>query len=100
MSKVSPRFRTKERATVEIYGRNGHMIVSVRDLSATGACLEWQHEDYEIREGDLVRVTVVLKSLGRKHHVNGEVMWRDGNRSGISFIPSNQVLDRLIEKSA
>ncbi|MFN7729178.1 MAG: PilZ domain-containing protein [Bdellovibrio sp.] len=94
----APRHPTKEMAAVEIYGRNGQMIMSVRNMSASGACLEWKHEDYEIRQGDLIRMTIVLRSLNRKHHVNAEVMWREGNRTGVSFIASNRVLDRLLEK--
>lgn len=97
---VAQRFRTKEKASVEVYGRNGQAIVSVRNLSSSGACLEYQQDDFEIRQGDLIRMTVILKSLNRRHHVNAEVVWRDGNRTGVSFIPSNQVLDRLLEKSA
>lgn len=97
---VAQRFKTKEMAAVEVYGRNGQVIVSLRNLSASGACLETQHLDFEIRQGDLIRMTVVLKSLNRRHHVNAEVVWREGNRTGVSFIPSNQVLDRLLDKSA
>lgn len=97
--KPAQRYTTKERAAVEVYGRNGQIICSVRNLSASGACLEWQHDDVELRQGDLVRLTVVLRSLNRRHYVNAEVVWRDGKRSGVSFIPSNQVLDRLLEKS-
>ena len=102
MSEVSPalRFKTKERASVEVYGRNGQLIVAMKDLSSTGACLEWQHEDFDINRGDLIRMTVILKSLNRKHHINAEVIWRNGNKSGISFIASDKVLDRLLEKSA
>lgn len=96
----SQRYTTREKAVVEIYGKNGQVIVNVKNLSATGACLEWQHSDYELKQGDLIRMTVVLKTLGRKHYINAEVVWRDTNRSGVSFIPSNQVLDRLLEKSS
>lgn len=99
-TEVAQRFRTKEMASVEVYGRNGQMIVNVRNLSSSGACLECQQHDFEVRQGDLIRMTVILKSLNRRHHVNAEVVWRDGNRTGVSFIPSNRVLDRLLEKSA
>ncbi len=94
------RHPTKEMAAVEIYGRNGQMIMSVRNMSASGACLEWKHDGYEIKTGDLIRMTIVLKSLNRRHHVNAEVVWKDGNRSGVAFIPSHRVLDRLLEKGA
>ena len=94
------RYETKERASVEIYGKKGQMIVNVRNLSATGACLECDLAEFEIRQGDLIRMTVMLKTLGRKHYVNAEVVWRHGHRTGVSFVPSHQVLDRLLEKNS
>ncbi len=99
-SQPPQRFMTRENAMIEIYGRNGQVICSVRNLSATGACIEWNQEGSEMKIGDMIRMTVILKSVGKKHHVNAEVVWRDGNRSGVSFIPSNQVLDKLIERSS
>jgi len=93
------RYPTKEKASIEVYGRSGQAIVSVKDLSSTGACLEWQHESFEINQGDLIRMTVILRTLNRKHFVNAEVIWKQGKRSGVSFIPSNQVLDRLLERN-
>lgn len=100
MSEPAQRYRTKEMASIEVYGRNGQVVANVKNLSSSGACIEWQGEDFEIREGDLIRMTVILKSLGRRHHVNAEVVWKEGRKGGVSFIPSNRVLDRLLEKSA
>lgn len=100
IEKPAKRFTTKEKAAIEIYGKTGQLIASLRNLSATGACIEWHHGDAEISQGDLIRMTIVLKTLNRRHHVNAEVVWREGNRSGVSFIASDRVLDRLLEKSA
>ncbi len=79
------RYMTREKASIEIYGRSGNLIAQVKNLSVTGACLEWSQEDVNLQKGDLVRLTVSLKALNRRHNINGEVMWRDGKQSGINF---------------
>ena len=62
-------------------------------------------EDYqnklssEIEKGDVLRVTVYLKALNRKHNLSCEVVWRQGNQSGVTFLKPDQVLDKMIEKT-
>ncbi len=92
------RYMTREKASIEIYGRSGNLIAQVKNLSVTGACLEWSQEDVNLQKGDLVRLTVSLKALNRRHNINGEVMWRDGKQSGINFITSDDVLDKMMER--
>ena len=92
------RFSTRERASLEVYGRPGTVIGDLRNLSASGACIEWTQENVEIKEGDLVRMTVFLKALNRKHNLSAEVVWRSGNRSGVNFINADQVLTKMSEK--
>ncbi|MEZ0392714.1 MAG: PilZ domain-containing protein [Pseudobdellovibrionaceae bacterium] len=95
---AATRYSTKERASVEVYGRSGNFIVEVKNLSVTGACLEWTQEDVSLESGDLVRMTVVLRALNRRHNLNAEVVWRDGKKTGISFIKTNEVLEKMMEK--
>jgi len=95
---TATRFTTKEKASVEVYGRSGNIIVQVKNLSVTGACLEWTQEDVSLQKGDLVRMTVVLKALNRRHNLNAEVVWRDGKKTGITFIKSDEVLEKMMEK--
>lgn len=89
---------TKEVAAVEIYGKRGQSIVALKNMSSTGACLEQMQEPIALIQGDLIRMTVVLKSLNRKHLVSAEVVWSNGAECGISFIPADKVLDRLIQR--
>ena len=96
---AAERFSTKEHASVQIYGKPGNVIAVVKNLSSTGACLEWAQEDCAIQEGDLLRLTVILKALNRRHNVSAEVVWRRGNLSGISFIKHDQVLEKMMERS-
>ena len=92
------RYSTKEKASIEIYGRSGNFIANLCNLSVTGACLEWMQEDVSIAEGDLIRMTVVLKALNRRHNLNAEVVWRDGKKTGVNFINSNEVLEKIMER--
>lgn len=95
---AAQRYLTREKASVEVYGRSGNIIAHVRDVSVTGACLEWSQELVELNEGDLVRLTIILKAVNRKHNLNAEVVWRAGKKTGINFIKSEDVIERMMEK--
>lgn len=95
---AAQRYDTKEKASLEVYGKGGQLIASVRNLSMTGALLEWTQEDVTLEKGDLVRMTVILKTVNRRHNVNAEVVWRDGKRSGINFIRSEEVLEKMMDR--
>lgn len=95
---AATRYSTKEKASVEIYGRSGNFIAQLKNVSVTGACLEWHQEDVSLEKGDLVRMTVVLRALNRRHNVNGEVVWRDGKMTGINFIKSNEVIEKMMDR--
>ena len=95
---TATRYTTKEKASVEVYGRTGNIIVDLKNLSTTGACLEWTQEDVSLEKGDLVRMTVILKALGRRHNLNAEVVWREGKKTGVNFIKSNEVLEKMMDK--
>lgn len=94
------RYPTKEKASIEIYGRAGTTIAHLKNLSQTGACLHYEDPEFMLSEGDLIRLTVVLKSIGRKHRVNAEVVWKSGSESGIQFISQDQLLDKIVTKDA
>lgn len=99
MDMSAQRYQTKEKAAVEVYGRNGSLIASLKNLSESGACIEWTQEEFSLAKGDLVLMTVFLKALNRKHKVNAEVIWRDGKKSGLTFIHPTQVLEKMIDKT-
>lgn len=93
------RFKTKEKANVEVYGKAVSFISTLKDLSSTGACIEWTESATPLKEGDLVKLTILLRALGKRHNLSAEVKWIDGNRSGIQFIRENEVLEKILEKS-
>lgn len=92
------RYPTKEKASIEIYGRNGNFVADLRNLSVTGALLEWSQSEVSLQKGDLVRMTVVLRALNRRHNLNAEVVWTEGNKTGVNFIKSSEVLEKMMEK--
>ena len=95
---AAQRYETKEKASLEIYGKGGQVIAHVRNLSMTGALIEWTQEDATIEKGDLVRMTVILKTVNRRHNVNAEVVWRDGKKSGLNFIKTDEVLEKMMDR--
>lgn len=92
------RFETKEKAAVEVYGRSGVVVAHLRNLSKSGACIEWEMDGSPLIKGDLVRVTVSLNALRKRHLVNAEVMWSAGKKSGIQFIDSNKLIEKMLVK--
>lgn len=98
MYMTAVRYTTKEKATIEIYGRTGNFIAELRNLSKTGACLEWAVDGVQVSKGDLVRMTVVLKALNRRHNLNAEVVWTEGKMTGINFIKTEEVLEKMMDK--
>ena len=94
------RYNTKEKASLEIYGRGGNFIAEIKNLSTTGACIEWTDSEVALQEGDLLRMTVLLKALNRKHNLNAEVIWRKGRKSGITFLKSDQIFEKIVERDS
>jgi hypothetical protein len=93
---AAERYPTKEKAAIEIYGRTGALIATIKDLSKTGACLIWESTDTTLNKGDLLRLTVVLRALRREHRLNAEVVWIEGKRTGVQFLNSRELLDKML----
>ena len=91
------RYPTQEKASVEIYGRLGHFIADVKNVSETGACLELAEESPELQAGDLLRMTIVLRFLKRRHDLKAQVVWKKGNRTGVNFLKTTQFFEKIIE---
>jgi hypothetical protein len=99
--KNAERYPTKELAAIEIYGREGSGVATIQNLSETGACLKWKSSgDVSLKNGDLVRMTVVLKALRREHKINAEVVWIEGEKTGVHFLSSRDLLNRMIAKNS
>ncbi len=95
----SERFQTNEKASLEVYGKSGEAIAEVKNLSKTGACLEWDAQNVKLETGDFVRLTFDLKSVQKKRHVNAKVIWNNGKTSGIVFVRPEELIEKLTLKS-
>lgn len=97
---TAKRFATRELASVEVYGRKSDTrFATVKDLSETGACLEWKETVANLIDiGDLVRVTVHLKTIGRRRSVSAQVIWSNGQKSGLQFLNEQELLNRMLTR--
>ena len=98
MDKPSKRFKTKEKAQMEVYGHVGILEAYMSNLSETGAFLELSQGDYIPRKGDLLSLTIQLDSLNKAHHLAAEVIWCEGVGLGICFIQRDEILERMMAK--
>jgi hypothetical protein len=95
------RYPTKEKAEIEIYGKSGNIIARIKDISQTGACLQLlEHEASALNKGDLVCMKVILRALKKEHRVNAQVVWSEGRQSGIQFLTSDQLVEKMMIRSA
>lgn len=95
----SERFQTNEKAYLEVYGKSGEGTAEIKNLSKTGACLEWDAKSIKLETGDFVRLTFDLKSVQKKRHVNAKVIWNKGQTSGIVFVRPEELIEKLTLKS-
>ena len=94
-TQVAKRFVTKELAHIEVYGKAGKVLTKMGNLSATGAFFEILSPNYNLKMGDLARVTVNLRSLNRVHVVDCEVVWAKGLSVGVQFLKREELQDKL-----
>lgn len=94
------RFTTNEPASIEVYGRKSHVEATLKNLSATGACLTWHHEGFGLNQGDLVCLTVELVKLKKRHRVNAEVIWCANKEIGVSFIPPEELVQKFSHRDS
>ncbi len=98
LSVISERYETNEKATMQVIGKMGFVNADVKNISRTGACLEWNSDSFFLQKGDLINVTIQLMSLKRKYNVNAQVVWKVGKRTGVQFVTSETVMSKLVKK--
>lgn len=96
---IAERYKTQETASLEIYGKSSKLVAIVKNLSLTGAGIEWLKGDTQLNPGDIVRVFVDLRSVKKNYSLNAEVVWSIGNKGGVHFISSEQVLQKLMQRA-
>jgi hypothetical protein len=96
---IAERYKTQETASLEIYGKSNKLVAIVKNLSLTGAGIEWLKGNTQLNSGDIVRVLVDLRSVKKTYSLNAEVVWSIGNKGGVHFISSEQVLQKLMQRA-
>lgn len=92
---VAQRYQTNETAFVEVQGRSGKILCRMNNLSTTGAFFEIINSHFTPKQGDLVRVTVNLKQVGKTHTLHGHIIWSRGLGLGIAFLKNKDVLKKM-----
>ncbi len=100
---TAQRYSTKEKAFIEIYGQSVAVTAKIKNLSATGAFLEWDKSNFPVNVGDLVKIRVDLRVVGKSHNVSAEVKWiKNDSMSalgvGVCFIKPGDVIEKLINR--
>jgi hypothetical protein len=94
------RFNTSEIAKVIVYGRSVEMVAKLKNVSATGALFELINGDYLPKSGDFVHIVIHLHALKKTHEIDGEVVWNEGMGFGIAFIKKDQLISRMMARTA
>lgn len=96
---IAKRFLTQELVQVEVFGRIGKIFCKMGNLSVTGVFCEIISANYMPRSGDLVRVTVNLRSLKKVRTMDAEVIWCKGLGTGLQFLTPELFRQKLTQKS-
>ena len=88
---------TNEPAIVEVYGRTGKIFCRMNNLSTSGAFFEITNSYHTPRQGDVVRVTINLKQLGKTHTLHGQIIWCRGLGLGVAFIKSKALYKKIVK---
>lgn len=90
------RFPTDEKATIEVLGKNSSVTAKLHNISKTGACIDWAPESFALMKGDLIRMKVDLSVIKKSHHLNAEVVWANGRRSGLHFLNAEEFYEKML----
>lgn len=92
---LARRFVTQELAHIEVYGKPGRVLTKMGNLSTSGAFFDILSPNYDIKKGDIVRITVNLRTLNRVRVVDCEVIWAKGLGVGVQFLKRDELKDKL-----
>lgn len=91
MQETSKRYLTHETITVKAFGRMGNLRAMMKNLSQTGCYLEISKGDYLPKPGDILLLSLPLRTLNKVRVLNAEVVWKKGFGLGVTFISKDDV---------
>lgn len=93
------RYTTHEPTSIEVYGKGSTIPATLKNLSATGACLRYKKDEVRLQQGDLICVTVYLAKLKKNHRISAEVIWQNDRETGVIFLNADELFEKFRDKT-
>lgn len=97
-TETAARFRTREHAYLEVYGRVGKIFCKLENLSKSGANLRVVNCDYMPEAGEFSKITVHLRTLNKTHIIPTEIVWSNSLSLGIKFLDKEEAKQKLNQR--
>lgn len=100
---VHPRYLTDQEVEVLSDYHEGKIRGKMRNLSLSGAYFESGHRDFEVRPGDLVKLSVQLGKPSKQYVFDAKVVWSKAHTQvgtmgyGVAFIDKEEVYNNLLK---
>jgi len=95
---TAKRFLTQELVQMEIFGHIGKIFCKMENLSVSGAFFQIINSKAFPKNGDLVRITINLRSIKKIHAIDAEIIWCKGMGLGLQFMTKDQFRNKLSKK--
>lgn len=96
---ISERYDTHENVQIQIYGQGRFVAGVLKNLSRTGAGLQLIESSTPLQKGDLVSLTIELKSLSKTHNIDAEVVWTSEGVAGVVFMKAGDIFTKMLTKT-
>lgn len=97
---AAERYLTDERTSIEVYGGGTRVEGTLRNLSATGAKIVYNNEAPAfLKIGDLIQMTVHLPAINKSHKLSAEVVWKNADGTGVSFLTAETLYQRFVDRT-
>lgn len=84
------RFKTREKATVQIDGQKEILHAIVNNISESGASLALKEGGRYPRKGERINVTLHLSNVNKVYEIVAFVAWSKHSKLGIRFISKKE----------
>lgn len=99
---IHPRYLTDQ--PVEIYSDkfDGKVMGTMKNLSLSGAYYESAGKEFEMKVGDLVKLSIVVNAPGKQYVFDARIVWAKEQGSGatgygVTFVDKDEVYNNLLK---
>lgn len=93
---TEPRYLAYAKVRCQKYGSGTTSLMVLKNISKTGARLNLLASTLNFHRGDIIRLEVDLEGIKRIRVVNAEVIWSRAGAMGVSFVPPEDVYNKLL----